>query len=261
MASVSGASTNLANAIKNAGSGSGSGGSGGSGSGSGSGSEKEASTEELKTEPEERYHAINRQLEKQADLLDEIDASTDRAYGKSKLKLYQQQQEAINKEIELYNSKLEEANTWLEKDKATLDAFGLDIKYDADTDEILNYDEVEAAAQAKYNAFMTTWNSLSGSQQEERQDELDAMKKWYDSFTAALSQYEETLDERYDTVIKIQEKTREALDNELTQIEYKLEIKLDMKNALREVNELSQKIAESYGDALTHGLESLKIAN
>jgi hypothetical protein len=97
-----------------------------------------------------------------------------------------------------------------------LDAFGLDIKYDADTDEILNYDEVEAAAQAKYNAFMTTWNSLSGSQQEERQDELDAMKEWYDSFTAALSQYEETLDERYDTVIKIQEKTREALDNELT---------------------------------------------
>jgi hypothetical protein len=57
MAAVEGASNNLADTIKNAGSGSGS---NKSGSGSGSGSSKDPDVEELKTEAGERYHDINR---------------------------------------------------------------------------------------------------------------------------------------------------------------------------------------------------------
>ena len=60
--------------------------------GGGGGDAQEHDLEEPKAleDIEDRYHEINRQIERQADLLDDIDNATDRAYGARKLAGYEQ---------------------------------------------------------------------------------------------------------------------------------------------------------------------------
>lgn len=257
IAALQSVSSALDNAQKNATSGSGS---GKNGSGSGSGSSKDPDVEDLKTEAGERYHDINRQLEKQADLLDLIDENAERAYGTDRLAYYKQYQEELDDEIDLYNKKLEQAQGYLDSDKKLIAGLGLDVKYDSETNEITNYDEVQEYIKKTYNDFMTSYNAMTADQQDNAKTQLDAMKKWYSNAQDYLGNYEDTLDVIKETTDGIRDDTRKKLDSILTSLNYKLQIKLDAKENLQAYSDFQKTIAESYGDSLTHGLSSMAYA-
>jgi len=87
------------------------------GGGSGGGSKKD--TKDLKKDlkdVEDRYHEINRQLERQQRILTELDKQISRTYGTGRLKLYQQQLAEIQKNIDLLTRKSAEANGYLKED-------------------------------------------------------------------------------------------------------------------------------------------------
>lgn len=223
--------------------------------------------EDLKTlqEVEDRYHEINREIQRQDDLLDDLSNTTDRAWGADALDGYENEIKALEKQQELYNQKLKEAQDYLVQDSALVKKYFADAQIGADG-EITNYEDLLRENLNLYNAAVERYNlavagkTLSEEEHTALKNQLDAEKKLFEQRQKALEQYESTLDVVRDTTDNIQENARSIADKKLEEIKFKMEIVLDVKSMKGAVRDLSKEIAEMFGDALTHGLESAKLS-
>lgn len=240
----------------------------GKGSKGGSGSKgKTYDKEDLKTlqEVEDRYHEINREIQRQDDLLDDLSNTTDRAWGTDALDGYENEIKALEKQQELYNQKLKEAQDYLVQDSALVKKYFADAQIGADG-EIANYEDLLRENLNLYNAAVERYNlavagkTLSEEEHTALKNQLDAEKKLFEQRQKALEQYESTLDVIRDTTDNIQENARSIADKKLEEIKFKMEIVLDVKSMKDAVRDLSKEISEMFGDALTHGLESAKLS-
>lgn len=240
----------------------------GKGSKGGSGSKgKTYDKEDLKTlqEVEDRYHEINREIQRQDDLLDDLSNTTDRAWGTEALDGYENEIKALEKQQELYNQKLKEAQNYLVQDSTLVKKYFADAQIGADG-EITNYEDLLRENLNLYNAAVERYNlavagkTLSEEEHTALKNQLDAEKKLFEQRQKALEQYESTLDVVRDTTDNIQENARSIADKKLEEIKFKMEIVLDVKSMKDTVRDLSKEISEMFGDALTHGLESAKLS-
>lgn len=223
--------------------------------------------EDLKTlqEVEDRYHEINREIQRQDDLLDDLSNTTDRAWGTEALDGYENEIKALEKQQELYNQKLKEAQNYLVQDSALVKKYFADAQIGADG-EITNYEDLLRENLNLYNAAVERYNlavagkTLSEEEHTALKNQLDAEKKLFEQRQKALEQYESTLDVVRDTTDNIQENARSIADKKLEEIKFKMEIVLDVKSMKDAVRDLSKEISEMFGDALTHGLESAKLS-
>lgn len=223
--------------------------------------------EDLKTlqEVEDRYHEINREIQRQDDLLDDLSNTTDRAWGIDAIDGYKNEIKALEKQQELYNQKLKEAQNYLVQDSALVKKYFADAQIGADG-EITNYEDLLRENLNLYNAAVERYNlavagkTLSEEEHTALKNQLDAEKKLFEQRQKALEQYESTLDVVRDTTDNIQENARSIADKKLEEIKFKMEIVLDVKSMKDAVRDLSKEIAEMFGDALTHGLESAKLS-
>lgn len=223
--------------------------------------------EDLKTlqEVEDRYHEINREIQRQDDLLDDLSNTTDRAWGTDALDGYENEIKALEKQQELYNQKLKEAQDYLAQDSALVKKYFADAQIGADG-EITNYEDLLRENLNLYNAAVERYNlavagkTLSEEEHTALKNQLDAEKKLFEQRQKALEQYESTLDVVRDTTDNIQENARSIADKKLEEIKFKMEIVLDVKSMKDAVRDLSKEISEMFGDALTHGLESAKLS-
>lgn len=223
--------------------------------------------EDLKTlqEVEDRYHEINREIQRQDDLLDDLSNTTDRAWGTEALDGYENEIKALEKQQELYNQKLKEAQNYLVQDSALVKKYFADAQIGADG-EITNYEDLLRENLNLYNAAVKRYNlavagkTLSEEEHTALKNQLDAEKKLFEQRQKALEQYESTLDVVRDTTDNIQENARSIADKKLEEIKFKMEIVLDVKSMKDAVRDLSKEISEMFGDALTHGLESAKLS-
>lgn len=260
IAQIGVSAVNLDNLFGNVSSGKGSKGSGGS-------KGKTYDKEDLKTlqEVEDRYHEINREIQRQDDLLDDLSNTTDRAWGTDALDGYENEIKALEKQQELYNQKLKEAQDYLVQDSALVKKYFVDAQIGADG-EITNYEYLLRENLNLYNAAVERYNlavagkTLSEEEHTALKNQLDAEKKLFEQRQKALEQYESTLDVVRDTTDNIQENARSIADKKLEEIKFKMEIVLDVKSMKDAVRDLSKEIAEMFGDALTHGLESAKLS-
>ena len=260
IAQIGASTVNLDNLFDNVSSGKGSKGSGGS-------KGKTYDKEDLKTlqEVEDRYHEINREIQRQDDLLDDLSNTTDRAWGTEALDGYENEIKALEKQQELYNQKLKEAQNYLVQDSALVKKYFADAQIGADG-EITNYEDLLRENLNLYNAAVKRYNlavagkTLSEEEYTALKNQLDAEKKLFEQRQKALEQYESTLDVVRDTTDNIQENARSIADKKLEEIKFKMEIVLDVKSMKDAVRDLSKEISEMFGDALTHGLESAKLS-
>ena len=260
IAQIGASAVNLDNLFGNVSSGKGSKGSGGS-------KGKTYDKEDLKTlqEVEDRYHEINREIQRQDDLLDDLSNTTDRAWGTEALDGYENEIKALEKQQELYNQKLKEAQNYLVQDSALVKKYFADAQIGADG-EITNYEDLLRENLNLYNAAVERYNlavagkTLSEEEHTALKNQLDAEKKLFEQRQKALEQYESTLDVVRDTTDNIQENARSIADKKLEEIKFKMEIVLDVKSMKDAVRDLSKEISEMFGDALTHGLESAKLS-
>ena len=235
--------------------------------GSGGSKGKTYDKEDLKTlqEVEDRYHEINREIQRQNDLLDDLSNTTNRAWGTDALDGYENEIKALEKQQELYNQKLKEAQDYLVQDSALVKKYFADAQIGAD-DEITNYEDLLRENLNLYNAAVERYNlavagkTLSEEEHTALKNQLDAEKKLFEQRQKALEQYESTLDVVRDTTDNIQENARSIADKKLEEIKFKMEIVLDVKSMKDAIRDLSKEIAEMFGDALTHGLESAKLS-
>ena len=246
---------------------------------SGSGSNDEGTVYDPEAEKtlediEDRYHEINREIEDQNSLLEDVGNNIERAYGNRRLQAYEKELQELNKQQENYNKKLAEAETYLDFDKANLQSlFGNSLVFD-ENGEIQGYQQVLQSMiddynnnfLVDYNAFLAEFSALTKAEQEARQAEYDSWQQQktvadelFQKRQDALAQYEDTLDTIQEIRDSQEEIARNIADNRLSQIEYKLEVVLDVKEAKDAVLELTRDIAESFGDMLTHGIQSTNI--
>lgn len=260
IAQIGASTTNLDNLFGNI--------SSGKGSKGGSGSKgKTYDKEDLKIlqEVEDRYHEINREIQRQDDLLDDLSNTTDRAWGTEALDGYENEIKALEKQQELYNQKLKEAQNYLVQDSALVKKYFADAQIGADG-EITNYEDLLRENLNLYNAAVERYNlavagkTLSEEEHTALKNQLDAEKKLFEQRQKALEQYESTLDVVRDTTDNIQENARSIADKKLEEIKFEMEIVLDVKSMKDAVRDLSKEIAEMFGDALTHGLESANLS-
>lgn len=260
IAQIGASTTNLDNLFGNI--------SSGKGSKGGSGSKgKTYDKEDLKTlqEVEDRYHEINREIQRQDDLLDDLSNTTDRAWGTEALDGYENEIKALEKQQELYNQKLKEAQNYLVQDSALVKKYFADAQIGADG-EITNYEDLLRENLNLYNAAVERYNlavagkTLSEEEHTALKNQLDAEKKLFEQRQKVLEQYESTLDVVRDTTDNIQENARSIADKKLEEIKFKMEIVLDVKSMKDAVRDLSKEVSEMFGDALTHGLESAKLS-
>lgn len=223
---------------------------------------------------EDRYHEINREIEDQNSLLEDVGNNIERAYGNRRLQAYEKELQELNKQQENYNKKLAEAETYLDFDRTNLQSlFGNSLTFD-ENGEIQGYQQVLQSMiddynnnfLADYNAFLAEFSALTKDEQEARQAEYDSWQQQktvadelFQKRQDALTQYEDTLDTIQEIRDSQEEIARNIADNRLSQIEYKLEVVLDVKEAKDAVLELTRDIAESFGDMLTHGIQSTNI--
>ena len=223
---------------------------------------------------EDRYHEINREIEDQNSLLEDVGNNIERAYGNRRLQAYEKELQELNKQQENYNKKLAEAETYLDFDRTNLQSlFGNSLTFD-ENGEIQGYQQVLQSMiddynnnfLADYNAFLAEFSALTKAEQEARQAEYDSWQQQktvadelFQKRQDALAQYEDTLDTIQEIRDSQEEIARNIADNRLSQIEYKLEVVLDVKEAKDAVLELTRDIAESFGDMLTHGIQSTNI--
>lgn len=260
IAQIGASTVNLDNLFGNVSSGKGSKGSGGS-------KGKTYDKEDLKTlqEVEDRYHEINREIQRQNDLLDDLSNTTNRAWGTDALDGYENEIKALEKQQELYNQKLKEAQDYLVQDSALVKKYFADAQIGADG-EITNYEDLLRENLNLYNAAVERYNlavagkTLSEEEHTALKNQLDAEKKLFEQRQKALEQYESTLDVVRDTTDNIQENARSIADKKLEEIKFKMEIVLDVKSMKDAIRDLSKEIAEMFGDALTHGPESAKLS-
>lgn len=259
LAKLDGAEANIANLVNNVGK--------SSSTKSGGSKNKTYDEEDLKTleDVEDRYHEINRQIERQDDLLDDLSNATDRAWGIDAIKGYEDEVAALEKQQENYNAKLLEAQGYLKNDAGLVKQYFADANIAANG-EISNYEDLLRENLALYNAAVMRYNQavagreLSEEEYNALKTQLEIEKALFEARQKALEQYESTLDVIRDTTDKIQENARSIADKKLEEIKFKMEIVLDVKSMKDAVRDLSKEIAEMFGDALTHGLESAKLS-
>lgn len=236
----------------------GSGGKKGKGGGGGGDKGKTYDKEELKDldDVEDRYHNINRQIERQDDLLDDLDNKIERAWGSEALNAYQEKLQELQKQQELYNKKLDEARKYLKQDAALVKKYFAGAQIDANG-EITNYEELLKKNLDLYNAAVKQYNlavdgkTITEEQHTALKNKLDAEEKLFDKRQKALEKYEDTLDTIRDTTDDVQENARDIADTKLENIKFKLEIVLDVKSMKDTVRDLAKDIADIFGDTLT----------
>lgn len=181
------------------------------GTGGGGGGKKPSGTKKdkkKKSDEIERYHEIRNTIEDLNKQLDETNKKKDRAFGKGKLKAYDDEISKLNELKDAQKQYLDEIDSNLKKDKNTILKYG--VKFD-ENGNISNYDEVMEAQLNKFNKKRT-----------------EKAEKEYEEFKKLIEQYEETHDLLLDEQAKLEDLQNQIHDEGLAAAAYKVEYQIEL---------------------------------
>lgn len=188
-------------------------------SGGGNKKEKKNLSDEL-----DRYHEVKETLSDITRKMDALSKARDRAFGQSKVDLFNQALAETENKLAAQEQYLKEIQDYYAQDRATI----ID-KYGASLDEegrIANYEELYANSLATYNKAVDDVNRGAITE-----DQFAAYEKAYEQFKEDISQYEETLnllEDEQQTFIDLQ---NEMADLALEKIQYIVEYKIKIEDA------------------------------
>ena len=217
----------------------------------GSGSSKPAEEVERtkKTDVVDRYKEIDDTLDDISDEMAKANKQSDRLFGADRLKAIQKQNDLLLKQKKALEDKKKEAEENLAIDKKALQETASKYKINFDFDASGNvenytavlsklYDELAAAEHKMDTAFST-----KEEQDKFKESTVEPIEKKISEIKEALSAYEETRELITDLQSQIDDAFYEWQDNNLEQLEYKLELKI-------EINELELESIDYYMDKI-----------
>lgn len=192
--------------------------------GSGSDSDKEKDVEELE-EVAERYHEINREIEYYNSLLDENSKKKDRAFGKEKLKYMKEEQRLLNEKYKREKDLFDLQTAFLASDQKAIEDSFSGAKFDSESGELTNYTDMLQQATDNLNDAKKKYND--SDQDDDDKKALEKAEEEYDKQIALLEQYEETLDEWRQQKSDLQDLANEIYDAKLEELEYKVDLQIE----------------------------------
>ena len=213
--------------------------------GGGGGSKKSTSHADQKNySDKERYHTIKNQIEDLNSAYDDLNKAKDRAFGKNRLKYMDSEISKTQELIKAQEEYLRQIKVNLPTDKSIMEEAynsyigGPAIEYDA-SGNISNFDEIQDAMFEEYNRMAQKYTDDS--------DEWKIFEKKYELLEKYIKQYEETYDLARDEQSKLQELQNQKVDLQLEQVQYEVEIKLDIPDS--QIKVLEYKLGRIDDDA------------
>lgn len=233
---------------------------GGGGGGGGGGKAKKIDKKKPEDE-KERYHHVNKVLERLSNQFDEIDKKKSRVYGKSYLDYISKEIDLTEKQCDAYQRYIDEAKEYLALDTqrvaslgATFDEFG----------NIENYDQVMDNIIGKYNEFVDRYNAMSASEQEAAEEEKTKWDEWYEEKKKWIENYEETVSTIYEQQNNLLEAQNKISEKTLEGIQYKVEIHVDITDAEKDfldyLNDTYDELLEKQGDVMNNLVRETELA-
>lgn len=170
----------------------------------------------------ERYHVINRTLQRLNQEYDALAEAKDRAFGGRYISLLEQEANKLQQLADATGEKLAEAEAYLTEDKNAIARYG--IVFDQ-YGEISNYDDV-------YERMLNQYSS-----------DQDKYGEAYETFKNDMAQYEETLTLVRDLRNESTDYANRIIDNKLAIIQGKIDIQL-------QISDSDQKIIDFMMDNL-----------
>lgn len=232
-----------------------------SGGGGGGGGKAKKIDKKDPEDEKERYHHVNKVLERLSNQLDEVDKKKSRVYGKSYLDYISQEIALTEKQCDAYQHYIDEAKEYLALDTqrvaslgATFDEFG----------NIENYDQVMDNIMGKYNEFVDRYNAMSASEQEAAEEEKTKWDEWYEEKKKWIENYEETVSTIYEQQNNLLEAQNKISEKTLEGIQYKVEIHVDMTEAEKDfldyLNDTYDELLEKQGDVMNNLVRETELA-
>lgn len=227
----------------------------------------------------EHYTEVNKLLERQDDLLSELDTQISRTFGLKQIDEYEEKIKGINKQIDLLDRKTKEAKGWVKQDLADLKEYQDEMKFTGLTDlikiddknNIVNKEEALKTITDAYNDIVKQFNAKVAKGEKESDDNPwkfkffgklvtpEEAEKAYSYFSDVLGKVEEDLDVVHQNELDRLEALRNKADAVLEQVMVRLNTYKDVKGLYDTANELGKKIAEAVGSSLDHELKSIKL--
>lgn len=232
-----------------------------SGGGGGGGGKAKKIDKKDPEDEKERYHHVNKVLERLSNQFDEIDKKKSRVYGKSYLDYISKEIDLTEKQCDAYQRYIDEAKEYLALDTqrvaslgATFDEFG----------NIKNYDQVMDNIIGKYNEFVDRYNAMSASEQEAAEEEKTKWDEWYEEKKKWIENYEETVSTIYEQQNNLLEAQNKISEKTLEGIQYKVEIHVDMTDAEKDfldyLNDTYDELLEKQGDVMNNLVRETELA-
>ena len=236
--------------------------SGKGGGGGGGGGKKAKKLDKKDPEDEkERYHEVNKTLERLSNQYDEIDKKKSRIYGKSYIDYIQQEIKLTEKQCDTYQRYIDEAKEYLSLDAERVASLGATFD---DLGNISNYDEVMDNIIGKYNEFIDKYNAMSASKQEAAEEEKAEWDKWYEEKKKWIQNYEDTVATIYDQQNNLLEAQNKISEKMLEGIQYKIEVHIDMTDAEKDfldyLNDTYDELLEKQGQVMNNLVEETELA-
>ena len=238
--------------------------SGGGGKGGGGGSEKQPKQPQHKDHKDplkelaDRYHDLNKAIQDVEHAMSMLSKTQDHLVGsalakslKEQNKLLEQQKgnyQALNNELRKEQGELQNILGFL---GGSFDAYGGILNY---ADVFNNIQNAYNESVNSYNQTIDWFNSLSGDEQEEfgksgvdfAEKMLEQVKKDYDEANKYLSRYDEVYSELQKNDEKLQELLYQQIENNLKIFEVEIQVKLDISEAQRKVNDFLRDIRKNF---------------
>lgn len=215
-----------------------------SGGGGGGGGGKKSHADTKSFSDKERYHTIKNQIEDLNSAYDDLNKAKDRAFGKDRLKYMDSEISKTQELIDAQEEYLRQIRANLPTDKSIMEEAynsyigGPGIEYD-ESGNISNFDEIQDAMFEEYNRMAQKYTDDS--------DEWKIFEKKYELLEKYIEQYEETYDLARDEQSKLQELQNQKVDLQLEQVQYEVEIKLDIPDS--QIKVLEYKLGRIDDDA------------
>ncbi len=256
-----------------------SGGKGGGGGGGGGSAPKAAKTGQAKPKKVERYKEITDTIDDLTKALEKTNTVSDRLWGKDRLSSMQKANDILKKQADAYKEKARQAENFLKIDKQALQNtlnsswkfdlegggqgsesmkqlfkdYGMNLEefqFDEDGD-IINYTDVMTKLYSIYNYRQQKWANAANWANADEQSQYEAywvkpLEEQIGLIEDAIKQYEETKGVWEDNLEAAEEAKRAWQDNNFEQLEYKLELKIEVDE--RELKKLEYYIEKMQDD-------------
>lgn len=231
---------------------------GGSGGGKGKGGKKGSTKKATKLDKVEskydRYHDVNKSIERINRDLGKVQQKQSELTGKDLLKNLDKQIDLLKQQIKLYEQKLElqkgerdELQGKIKDLYGQLKAKG-SVEFDQNGD-LKNYQAFVENLTDAMNAKIDWYNKLSASNQEKKKEEFEEYKQKYQKIFEQFERYEELIDEQMPELMdQIQQALNEQIELRLQKFKLRVDLELDLSQAERDFNEFKRKVIDKLKD-------------